>query len=113
VSVDDKIFDEYWRYRTDTALPAHNTARRYMVRAWNACVWSEVVALPNRLMHEARRKDNAPIKAAVSAQLAFAVGILTFAPVRLGNLVSIELGQNLIKPGGVHTPHWLVSRTTT
>jgi integrase len=72
-------------------------------------VWSEVVALPNRLMHEARTaKDHAPIKAAVSAQLAVAVGILTFAPIRLGNLISIELGQNLIKPGGVQTPYWLV-----
>ena len=72
-------------------------------------VWSEVVALPNRSDAEARTaKDHAPIKAGVSAQLAVAVGILTFAPIRLGNLVSIELGQNLIKPGGVHTPYWLV-----
>ena len=37
-SVDDKIFDEYWRYRTETtARASNNTARRFMVRAWNAC----------------------------------------------------------------------------
>jgi integrase len=53
-------------------------------------------------------KDHAPIKAAISAQLAVAVAILTFAPVRLCNLVSIELGQNLIKPGGPNAPYWLV-----
>jgi integrase len=72
-------------------------------------VWSEVVSLPNVLMQQARlANDHAPIKAAVSAQLAVAVAILTFAPVRLCNLASIELGQNLIKPGGLNTPYWLV-----
>ena len=72
-------------------------------------VWSEVVSLPNLLMQQARAaKDHAPIKAAISAQLAVAVAILSFAPVRLSNLVSIELGQNLIKPGGLNTPYWLV-----
>src|SRR5262249_10590304 len=53
-------------------------------------------------------KNLAPIKAGISAQLAVAIGILSFAPVRLSNLVSIELGQNLIKPGGLNTPYWLV-----
>jgi integrase len=72
-------------------------------------VWSEVVSLPSVLMQEARSaKDHAPIKAAVTAQLAVAVAILTFAPIRLSNLVGIELGQNLIKPGGLNTPYWLV-----
>jgi integrase len=72
-------------------------------------VWSEVVSLPNALMQQARAvKDHAPIKAAVSAQLAVAIAIVTFAPIRLRNLVSIELGQNLIKPGGLDTPYWLV-----
>jgi integrase len=71
-------------------------------------VWSGVVSLPNVLMRQARlTNDHAPTKAAVTAQLAVAVAILTFAPVRLSNLVSIELGQNLIKPGGPNTPYWL------
>jgi hypothetical protein len=69
----------------------------------------EVVSLPNILMHQARSaKDHAPIKAGISAQLAVAIAILTFAPIRLGNLFSIELDQNLIKPGGLNTPYWLV-----
>jgi integrase len=68
-----------------------------------------VVSLPNALMEQARSlKDHAPIRAGIFAQLAVAVAILTFAPVRLSNLVSIELGKNLIKPGGLNTPYWLV-----
>ena len=71
-------------------------------------IWSEVVSLPNVLMQQARSaKDHAPIKAALSAQLAVAIAILSFAPVRLANLVSIELGTNLIKPGGPNKSYWL------
>jgi integrase len=72
-------------------------------------VWKEVASLPDVLMQQARSAgDHAPIKAAISAQLAVAIAILTFAPIRLRNLVGIELGQNLIKPGGLDSPHWLV-----
>jgi integrase len=72
-------------------------------------IWSEVVSVPRFLMREARlAKDHAPIKAAVMAQLAVAIAIETFAPIRLRNLVRIELGKNLIKPGGLNTPYWLV-----
>jgi integrase len=72
-------------------------------------IWSEVVSLPGVLMQQARlAKDHAPTKAAVTAQLAVAVAILTFAPVRVSNLMSIELGKNLIKPGGLNSPYWLV-----
>ena len=54
-------------------------------------VWSEVVSLPKALMQQARlAQDHAPIKAAVMAQLAVAVAIETFAPVRLRNLIRIE-----------------------
>jgi integrase len=72
-------------------------------------VWREVVTLPAALMAEARLlREQAPVKAAVTAQLAVAIGILTFAPVRLGNLVQIRLDQNLIKPGVLNTPYMLV-----
>jgi hypothetical protein len=72
-------------------------------------IWSEVTSLPNSLMREAHAaKDHAPIKAALTAQFAVAIAILSFAPVRLSNLVNIELGQNLTKPGGLHAPCWLV-----
>jgi integrase len=60
-------------------------------------------------MQQARlAKDHAPRKAAIAPQLAAAIAILTFAPVRLGNLIKIELGRNLIKPGGLNTPYWLL-----
>jgi hypothetical protein len=72
-------------------------------------IWSEVVSLPNALMRQARADQaHAPVKAAVTAQLAVAIAVLSFAPVRLTNLVSIELDKNLIKPGGPASPFWLV-----
>ena len=71
-------------------------------------IWSKVVSLPYALMRQARADQaHAPVKAAVTAQLAVAIAILCFAPVRLTNLVSIELDKNLIKPGGPNSPFWL------
>jgi integrase len=71
-------------------------------------VWKSVVNLPAQLMREARAQlPYAPIKAALSAQLAVAISILSFAPIRLGNLVAVEIGENLIKPGGPSSPYWL------
>ena len=71
-------------------------------------VWSRVVNLPEQLMRQARlQRRHAPVRAAVLAQIAVAVAILTVAPIRLGNLASIRLGENLIKPGGPHSNYWL------
>jgi integrase len=72
-------------------------------------IWDEVVALPIKMMASARAlRDQAPVKAAVTAQLATAIAIFTFAPIRLGNLISIRLEENLIRPGGPDGPYWLV-----
>ena len=71
-------------------------------------VWGRVVKLPLALMAAARRLQHAPIRAAVSAQLAVAIAILAAAPVRLANLTAIRLGTNLIKPGGPDSNFWLV-----
>jgi integrase len=72
-------------------------------------IWSEVVSLPYVLMRQARADQaHAPVKAAVTAQLAVAIAILSFAPVRLTNLVTIQLEKNLVKPGGPASPFWLV-----
>jgi integrase len=71
-------------------------------------VWSRVTNLPDLLMRRARReRQHAPVRAAVLAQIAVAVAILTVAPVRLGNLASIRLGENLIKPGGPQSNYFL------
>ena len=72
-------------------------------------VWIAVLKLPAKLMATARSlRAQSPVKAAVTAQLAVAIAILTFAPVRLGNLVRIRLDENLIRPGGRHSPYVLV-----
>ena len=71
-------------------------------------VWSRVVNLPEQLMRQARLERHAPVRAAVLAQIAVAVAILTVAPVRLGNLASISLGENLTKPGGPDSNYWLI-----
>lgn len=72
-------------------------------------VWTEVLNLPAALMTRARLlRAQAPVKAAVTAQLAVAIAILIFAPIRLSNLVRIRLDQNLIRPGGLHSPYMLV-----
>ena len=73
-------------------------------------VWNEVVQLPRTLMAEARLlRHQAPVKAAILAQIATAIAILCFAPIRLGNLIQIRLEENLIKPGSLDGPYWLVS----
>jgi integrase len=53
-------------------------------------------------------REHAPVKAAVTAQLAIAIGILILTCVRIGNLTQIRLDQNLIKPGGLNAPYMLV-----
>lgn len=53
-------------------------------------------------------QEHAPVKASIRAQTAVAIAILTFAPVRLGNLGRIRLGENLIRPAGMNEPYWLV-----
>jgi integrase len=71
-------------------------------------VWSRVTKLPDQLMRQARlERRHGPVRAAVLAQIAVAVAILTVAPIRLGNLASIRLGENLIKPGGPQSNYFL------
>lgn len=71
-------------------------------------IWTKVVQLPDQLMAEARkRKAKSPMKAAVLAQVAVAIRILTYAPIRIGNLVDISLETNLIRPDGLAGPYWL------
>jgi integrase len=71
-------------------------------------VWSSVVRLPYTLMDEARRSsDTSPTKAAIKAQLATAIGILVYAPIRLQNLIAIRLGENLFRTNGPDTAYWL------
>jgi integrase len=72
-------------------------------------VWGRVVKLPLTMMAEARsQRAYAPVRSAVTAQLAVAIAILAVAPVRLANLTAIRLDTNLIKPGGPNANYWLM-----
>ncbi len=71
-------------------------------------VWSKVVELPQRLMASASADaGNRPAKSAVAAAVAVAIRLLVIAPVRAGNLASIRLGLNLVRPGGRDAPFLL------
>jgi hypothetical protein len=78
-------------------------------RVLNSEVWGRVINCPDALMRQARSmNDRARVKAAMTAQIATAVAIVTAAPVRAANLAAIRLGENLVKPGGPDTPYLLV-----
>lgn len=71
-------------------------------------VWARVLELPELLLREAyRARAHSPVRAAVTAQLAAAIAILTVAPIRLANLAAIRIDTNLIRPGGVNSNYWL------
>jgi integrase len=99
------------RARLEEYRPVGLTEKNMAVirRVLSSDVWRLVARLPWQLMEEANAIcDRAPVKAAGLAQLAVAIGILTVFPVRLGNLGAIRIGENLIRPGGLGTPYWLV-----
>ena len=72
-------------------------------------VWKRIFNVPQVLMAFARREHNtAPVKAAVSAQLAAAIMILIVAPMRIGNLVGLKISENLSRPSGPGGPIHIV-----
>src|ERR1700730_6417062 len=68
------------QYRKEGMTPKNLKLIR---RNLNTEIWARVVNCPDELMRRARSlKDQAPLKAAVTAPIAVAVAILTVAPVR-------------------------------
>ena len=57
-----------------------------------------LLGLPVKLMRIAARNRN-PRAGALQAQIATAIGILTMAPIRIGNLSDLDLERDLIRPG--------------
>ena len=57
---------------------------------------SALLALPQELMRQARRHRNAQ-RGAVRAQLAVAIEILLMAPIRMRNLVNLDIERNLVR----------------
>jgi len=99
---------EIWHYFEDHRQEGLTEKNIALIRqVLTSGVWSRVVRLPLAMMAAARR-DHAPVRTAVTAQLAAAIAILSVAPVRLANLAAIKLGTNLIKPGGPDSGYWLV-----
>jgi integrase len=57
---------------------------------------SALLALPQELMRQARRHRN-PQRGAVRAQMAVAIEILLMAPIRMRNLVNLDIERNLVR----------------
>jgi integrase len=100
----DEIRGTFEHHRTK-GLTEKNVA--FLRHVLTPGVWGRVVKLPFALMEQARRQKHSPVRAAVIAQMAVAIGILSVAPVRLANLTAIRLGTNLTKPGGPSKNYWL------
>jgi integrase len=98
------------RHRLEEERPPAMTEKNLgVIRAVMASdVWGQVIALPERFMAEAERLLNrSPRKAAALAAVAVQILIPTRAPVRVGNLMAIRLGYNLLRPGGEGAPFHL------
>jgi integrase len=102
----EEIRDNLEEYRHGGLTPKNQALVRKVLTPG---IWKGVYDLPAVLIREARANlAHAPIKAALAAQIAVAISILLFAPVRLANLGSIEIDTNLIKPGGPNSAFWLI-----
>ena len=58
-----------------------------------------LVRLPERLMKEASANKLPARRAALQAQMAVAIEILLMAPIRIANLVELNLDRHLLRPG--------------
>ena len=65
-------------------------------------------ALPGRLFDEALAERDAPIQAAVTAEMAMAIQIELVAPMRLANLAALHLENNVVRVGGLEPTYHLV-----
>lgn len=58
-----------------------------------------LLSLPPTLLARARRRTGPSAYAALDVQVAVAIELLLVAPVRIGNLASVQLGRNLVQVG--------------
>jgi hypothetical protein len=63
-----------------------------------------LVCLPPRLMRIAESGKLRPTREAVFAQIAVAIEILLMAPIRIRNLIAIELDRHLVRPARTRAP---------
>jgi integrase len=86
-------------------LTKTNRARLRPLDDWDNAV--ALLQLPIKLMSIASRNRH-PRRAAIQAQIAAAIEILLMAPLRIGNLVSLDIEQNLVRPGRGKALHIVV-----
>src|SRR5712671_4513291 len=67
-----------------------------------------LLRLPEELMRQARRHRNVE-RGAVRAQMAVAIEILLMAPIRMSNLVKLDIERNLVRPGQGRALHIVIS----
>jgi integrase len=67
-----------------------------------------LLKLPEELMRQARRHRNL-VRGAVRAQMAVAIEILLMAPIRISNLVELDIERNLVRPGQGKALHIVIS----
>jgi integrase len=67
-----------------------------------------LLKLPDELMRQARRHRNLQ-RGAVRAQMAVAIEILLMAPIRMSNLVKIDIERNLVRPGQGRALHIVIA----
>jgi integrase len=87
-----------FRSRTRTRLAAFEDDR----------LLAALFQLPAKLLNDAR-KVRSPYRQRILAQLAIAIEILTFAPLRVGNLSSLRLGETLRKVSVRNQTCWLIT----
>ncbi len=66
-----------------------------------------LLRLPDELMRQARRQRNLQ-RGAVRAQMAVAIEILLMAPVRMSNLIKLDIEQNLVRLGQGRALHIVI-----
>lgn len=70
--------------------------------------------LPRLLLKEASKSAPTDVGAAVQAQIALALSILTAAPLRMHNLIGLRLDNHIVRPSGSRGPvHLVIPREET
>ncbi len=67
-----------------------------------------LLALPGQLAEEAIKNDNGGQRAAVKMQTALAIEIFLMAPMRIGNLIRLQVDTHLVRSGGRKGPVHIV-----
>jgi integrase len=68
---------------------------------------ARLLHLPEQLFREAMRENPPTLRAARKAQIAITIEFLLYCPIRIGNLLSLQLDRQILRPNGAHGPAYL------